>query len=78
TNTIPSLSESQQRWQERVSLVPGAIKRQLLKSYSGLSAALLDTMLQAASLDPDAATDTLQPDDWQRLFQRWQEWLQTL
>ncbi|NEU76183.1 fibronectin-binding domain-containing protein [Hassallia byssoidea VB512170] len=78
TNTIPSLSESQQRWQERVSLVPGAIKRQLLKSYSGLSAALLDTMLQAASLDPEAATDTLQPDDWQRLFQRWQEWLQAL
>ncbi len=78
TNTIPSLSESQQRWQERVSLVPGAIKRQLLKSYSGLSAALLDTMLQAASLDPEAATDTFKPDDWQRLFQRWQEWLQAL
>lgn len=78
TNTTPSLSESQERWQERVSLVPGAIKRQLLKSYSGLSAALLDTMLQAASLDPEAATDTLKPDDWQRLFQRWQEWLQTL
>jgi len=78
TNTTPSLSESQQRWQERVSLVPGAIKRQLLKSYSGLSAALLDTMLQVASLDPEAATDTLNPDDWQRLFQRWQEWLQAL
>lgn len=78
TNTTPSLSESQERWQERVSLVPGAIKRQLLKSYSGLSAALLDTMLQAASLDSEAATDTLKPDDWQRLFQRWQEWLQAL
>ena len=78
TNTTPSLSESQQRWQERVSLVPGAIKRQLLKSYSGLSAALLDTMLQAAIIDPEAATDTLNPDDWQRLFQRWQEWLQAL
>ncbi|MCV3215856.1 NFACT family protein [Plectonema radiosum NIES-515] len=78
TNTTPSLSESQERWQERVSLVPGAIKRQLLKSYSGLSAALLDTMLQAASLEPEAATDTFKPDDWQRLFQRWQEWLQAL
>jgi len=78
TNTTPSLSESQERWQERVSLVPGAIKRQLLKSYSGLSAALLDTMLQAASLDPEAATDSFKPDDWQRLFQRWQEWLQAL
>jgi len=78
TNTTPSLSESQQRWQERVSLVPGAIKRQLLKSYSGLSAALLDTMLQVAIINPETATDTLNPDDWQRLFQRWQEWLQAL
>jgi predicted ribosome quality control (RQC) complex YloA/Tae2 family protein len=78
TGTIPSLSESQERWQERVSLVPGAIKRQLLKSYSGLSAALLDLMLLAANIVPETTTDTLQPDDWQRLFERWQEWLQAL
>ena len=50
TGPIPSLSESQERWQERVSLVPGAIKRQLLKSYSGLSAALVDSMLLAANI----------------------------
>ncbi|WP_341525512.1 NFACT family protein [Nostoc sp. UHCC 0302] len=78
TGTIPSLSESQERWQERVSLVPGAIKRQLLKSYSGLSAALLDLMLLAANIAPETTTDTLKPDDWQRLFERWQEWLQAL
>ncbi|MEH2068790.1 MAG: NFACT family protein [Nostoc sp.] len=76
--TIPNLSESQQRWQERVSLVPGAIKRQLLKSYSGLSAALLESMLLAANILPETSTDTLKPEDWQRLFEHWQEWLQTL
>ncbi|WP_138496871.1 NFACT family protein [Nostoc sp. PA-18-2419] len=76
--TIPNLSESQQRWQERVSLVPGAIKRQLLKSYSGLSAALLESMLLIANIPPEISTDTLKPDDWQRLFERWQEWLQAL
>ncbi|MEH2073130.1 MAG: NFACT family protein [Nostoc sp.] len=78
TGTVPSLSESQERWQERVSLVPGAIKRQLLKSYSGLSAALLELMLLEANIAPETSTDTLNPDDWRRLFGRWQEWLQAL
>lgn len=78
TGTVPSLNESQERWQERVSLVPGAIKRQLLKSYSGLSAALLETMLLEANIAPETSTDTLNPDDWRRLFERWQEWLQAL
>ncbi|MEH2025854.1 Rqc2 family fibronectin-binding protein [Nostoc sp.] len=78
TGTVPSLSESQERWQERVSLVPGAIKRQLLKSYSGLSAALLELMLLEANIAPETSTDTLNSDDWRRLFERWQEWLQGL
>lgn len=78
TNTPPSLSESQERWQERVSLVPGALQRQLLKSYRGLSPALVRSMAQAAELDPDQPTNSLSTSDWQRLFQRWQQWLQTL
>ncbi len=78
TGTIPSLGKSQARWQERVSLIPGGIKRQLLKSYSGLSAALLDTMLLTANIATDTSTDTLTGDDWDRLFACWQEWLQTL
>jgi len=78
TGTLPNLSESQERWQERVSLVPGAIKRQLLKSYSGLSAALLESMLLAANIPPETSTDILKPEDWQSLFERWQEWLQAL
>ncbi len=78
TNTSPSLSESQERWQERVSLVPGALQRQLLKSYRGLSPALVRSMAHAAELDSDQSTDSLSTSDWQRLFQRWQEWLRTL
>ncbi|MHC5772767.1 Rqc2 family fibronectin-binding protein [Nostoc sp.] len=78
TGSVPSLNESQERWQERVSLVPGAIKRQLLKSYSGLSAALLELMLLEANIAPETSTDSLNPDDWRRLFQRWSEWLQAL
>jgi predicted ribosome quality control (RQC) complex YloA/Tae2 family protein len=78
TGPVPNLSESQERWQERVSLVPGEIKRQLLKSYRGLSAALLESMLLAANISSETSTDRLNSDDWQRLFQRWQEWLQVL
>ncbi|WP_353929805.1 NFACT family protein [Okeanomitos corallinicola TIOX110] len=78
TGTIPNLNESQTRWQERVSLVPGAVKKQLLKSYSGLSSSLLTSMLLAANISPETNTDTLTTDDWDRLFAHWQEWLQTL
>ncbi|AFY46378.1 putative RNA-binding protein, snRNP like protein [Nostoc sp. PCC 7524] len=78
TGPVPSGNESPARWQERVSLVPGAMKRQLLKSYSGLSAALVESMLLAANIAPDTSTDTLTFEDWQRLFTRWQEWLQAL
>ncbi|GAB4193023.1 MAG: NFACT RNA binding domain-containing protein [Coleofasciculaceae cyanobacterium] len=76
--TTPSLSESQERWQERVSLVPGAIQRQLLKSYRGLSPALVRSMVNVAGLDPNQSTESLNSSDWQQLFKRWQEWLQIL
>lgn len=78
TGAIPTLSESQERWQERVSLVPGAVKRCLLKSYRGLSPALVQSMVQVADLDPEQSSDTLKASDWERLFRRWQEWLQAL
>ena len=76
TGTLPSLQESQQRWQERVSLVPGAISRQMLKAYRGLSPTLARSLAEAAQLDPQATK--LSESDWQRLFERWQEWLQAL
>ncbi|MDJ0738013.1 MAG: NFACT family protein [Nostocaceae cyanobacterium] len=78
TATIPSLQESQQRWQERVSLVPGAIKRQLLKNYRGLSPAVVQSMLEISGIDPEATTDSLLPEAWNRLFIYWQKWLQIL
>ncbi|OKH24766.1 hypothetical protein NIES593_05965 [Hydrococcus rivularis NIES-593] len=75
---LPSLSESQVRWQERVSLIPGAIERQLLKSYRGLSPTVARSMVRAANLEPERSTQTLADSDWQRLFHFWQEWLQIL
>ena len=78
TDAVPSLSESQNRWQSRISLVPGQLHRNLLKNYRGLSKALIFAMIRSASLDPEQSTDSLNPDQWQQLFQRWLYWLQCL
>ncbi len=78
TNPIPTLSESQARWQERISLVPGTLLSQLLKTYRGLSSAIVQSMIQSVGLDPAQSTASLNYTDWEKLFQRWQEWLQAL
>jgi predicted ribosome quality control (RQC) complex YloA/Tae2 family protein len=78
TGTIPSREESQESWQERVSLIPGQLKRQLLEPYRGLGPNLVTAMIQRAGLNPKQTTDTLTAEDWNRLFQVWQEWLHIL
>lgn len=78
TDPIPTLSEPLTRWQERISLVPGSIDKQMLKSYRGLSSALVRSMLVAANINPEENTNKLTPKDWQSLWQKWQEWLQAL
>nr|WP_263975438.1 NFACT family protein [Leptolyngbya sp. 7M] len=59
-------------------LIPGPLKRNLLKNYRGLSSALVNSMVQATGLEPDQSTESVKAEDWQRLFQRWQEWLHAL
>ena len=75
TGTTPKLEESFEQWQERVSLVPGQLKRQLLKSYRGLSPKVAEEIAIAAGLSPQQKTDTLQPKHWRELFGFWQKWL---
>lgn len=78
TDPAPKLAESFDRWQERISLVPGALRRNLQKNYRGLSSALTLSLIAAAALSPDQSTDSLDADDWRRLFHCWQEWLQAV
>jgi len=78
TKPVASQQESLERWRERISLIPGAIRRNLLQTYRGLSSALVLSMLDAAGLNPDQSTNTFTDADWHQLFQRWQEWLQAL
>lgn len=75
TNAMPSLEESHERWRERLSLVPGSLRRNLLKAYRGLSSTLTLELIQAVGLDPNQSTAELSDRDWQALFQQWQTWL---
>ncbi|MEM8828632.1 MAG: NFACT RNA binding domain-containing protein [Cyanobacteria bacterium P01_G01_bin.19] len=78
TGTVPKLAEPFSRWYERVSLIPGQLKRQLLKSYRGLSPKVAEEIAIAAGLSPQVQTDTLETKDWQELFKYWQKWLTAL
>jgi predicted ribosome quality control (RQC) complex YloA/Tae2 family protein len=78
TGPRPALGEPQDRWQERVALVPNPLKTALLKAYCGLSSALVRDLIRQAKLDPSQSTLTLIEKDWQRLFQQWQRWLRCL
>jgi len=78
TGATPTLDEEFDRWQERLSLIPDSLRRTLIKTYRGLSSALVLSMLQTANLSPDQTTDRLSSDEWARLFDRWQAWLKVL
>ncbi|WP_008317503.1 NFACT family protein [Leptolyngbya sp. PCC 6406] len=75
---LPSIEESQDRWQERVALVPAPLQKALLSAYGGLSASLAQQVIQRAELDPRQGSDTLGAADWERLFHQWQGWLHCL
>ena len=75
TKSIPSLQETQQQWQERISLIPGPLWRNLIKNYRGLSKALAKPMIETAGLDPQKSTDDLTTSEWENLFRLWQKWL---
>ena len=77
-NTLPSLGESQPSWQDRVSLVPSTLKKMLMQSYSGLSSALVATLVESAQLSPTQPAEDLTQADWDRLFTVWQRWLMAL
>lgn len=78
TDPIATLDEPYDRWQERLNLLPVAIKKNLMQSYRGLSSALVLSMLGQAELEPERLVNTLTPQEWQRLFNCWQAWLTSL
>lgn len=75
---LPALSEGFDDWQASVSLIPGSLKKMMVKSYSGVSSAIATQLIWAAGLTLDHQTTGLTESDWQRLFQAWRGWLQSL
>lgn len=78
TGTFPKLEEAQERWQERVSLIPGSLKKQLLNSYRGLSPVVASSMIQEAGLQPQDSTEELTEKNWNDLYKLWLFWLKSL
>jgi predicted ribosome quality control (RQC) complex YloA/Tae2 family protein len=77
-SNAPSLGESIEDWQERVSLIPGLVTKRLIASYRGLSTAMTSGMLVSAGLAVDVTTDQLSEAQWRSLFEAWQTWLQSM
>ena len=75
TSETPHLEEDYHNWQKKVSLIPRAIAPGLLKTYRGLSPNLARSLVNRANLNPEQSTETLSPEDWQKLFLTWREWL---
>jgi predicted ribosome quality control (RQC) complex YloA/Tae2 family protein len=78
TEATPSLDEPFDRWWERVSLIPGGLSEQLLKTYRGLSSPLVRSLLVAADLDPRVTVSEVDQAAQQRLFGSWHRWLKAL
>ncbi|NJN85578.1 MAG: fibronectin/fibrinogen-binding protein [Leptolyngbyaceae cyanobacterium SL_7_1] len=78
TDATPSLDESFQQWQDRLTLIPVPLRRSLLGIYRGLSSGLVNSMAEAAALDPNQPTDQLTIEAWQRLWECWRQWLTQL
>ncbi len=75
---IPQRDEPQSRWQERVSLIPGPLHKQLLKTYRGLSPMVSRHLATMAGLDPQQSTHSLTSTEWDQLWQEWQRWIEIL
>ncbi len=76
--TVPNRGEAYLRWQERLSLIPGSLKKQLVKNYRGVSPMVAQSLLAEAGLNADMQTTELTPEQWQGLFLAWHHWLQIL
>ncbi len=73
----PKTSESFADWRDQVNLIPGAIGKQLLKSYRGVSPQVIQFLLTQANVEADQENWTL-TGLFARLFDAWQQWLNSV
>ena len=75
---LPSLGEDFEDWRDRITLIPGSLKKMLVKTHSGVSSAIASQLILAAGLPADIETTDLSEDAWCQLFKSWKSWLQCL
>lgn len=75
TGNIPKLEESQEKWQEKISLIPGTIDKQLIKTYRGLSPNIVKHLLTKSNIEQNKNNQELTKSQWQELYKNWQNWL---
>ncbi|MEL6350697.1 MAG: NFACT RNA binding domain-containing protein [Cyanobacteria bacterium J06627_28] len=75
---LPDAAEALVDWRDRITLIPGPLKKMLVKAYSGVSSSVASQLIFAAGLPPKVTTEDLSEADWQQLFQVWQGWLKCL
>ncbi|WP_324281697.1 NFACT family protein [Cyanobacterium aponinum UTEX 3222] len=78
TGNIPKLEESQETWQEKVSLIPGRIDKQLIKSYRGISPNIAKDLLHKSNIDLSKTNQELTQNEWKELYKNWQTWLTSI
>jgi predicted ribosome quality control (RQC) complex YloA/Tae2 family protein len=75
---LPALSEGFEDWQDRLSLIPGNLKKMMITAYSGVSSSIANQLIVSAGLPTDITIPELSNAHWHTLFQSWQHWLQVL
>ncbi|MGI0479325.1 Rqc2 family fibronectin-binding protein [Geminocystis sp. CENA526] len=74
----PKLNESLEKWQEKVSLIPDRIDRQLIKTYRGVSPIIAQHLLNKSNILSTKNNQELTQKEWIMLYKNWQNWLITL
>lgn len=74
----PKLSESREKWQDKISLIPGKIEQQLIKTYRGVSPIIAKLLLEKAQIDPNKNNQELTLIEWEKLYHNWQWWLSVI
>jgi len=78
TGKTPKIEESFESWQETVNLIPGRLDKQLIKTYRGVSPIIARELINQAKINPHTDNHQLTSQQWQLLFQKWQNWLKII
>ena len=78
TGEIPKLLESMEKWREKVSLIPGRIDKQLIKTYQGVSPIIAQYLLNQSAILAIKSNQELTQEEWEKLYKNWQSWLQVI